>query len=300
MAKTLFNLDRQAEGKIFVWGTESAGGDALITINKGTQPVTTIVLDVKGSQSIAGDLNLLGNLNVTGNINSVSVTNTNVADITITLNDGGSTATANGAAGINVEGDTGAIIGRLVFDNTLTSKWKIGDGSAQVEIVTISGAQTLTNKSIAGSQITGNISGNAGNVSGVVLPANGGTGLSSLTAYGLIAAGTTSTGNFQQIGLGTSGHVLTSNGPGALPTFQAIAASSYWRWTTVSGTQDGVNKSFTIGNAVSAGSEIVSVNGQVLNSGASNDYVLSGTTLTFQAAFTAPAASDIIKVGGVY
>ena len=54
----------------------------------------------------------------------------------------------------------------------------------------------------------------------------GGTGISTTTAYGLIAAGTTSTGNFQQVsGTGTSGQLLTSNGAGALPTWQNAPAS---------------------------------------------------------------------------
>lgn len=56
--------------------------------------------------------------------------------------------------------------------------------------------------------------------------AGGGTGLSTTTAYGLIAAGTTSTGNFQQVsGTGNSGQLLTSNGAGALPTWQNAPAS---------------------------------------------------------------------------
>lgn len=56
--------------------------------------------------------------------------------------------------------------------------------------------------------------------------ANGGTGLTTTTAYGLIAAGTTSTGNFQQVsGTGTSGQILTSNGAGALPTWQNAPAT---------------------------------------------------------------------------
>jgi hypothetical protein len=56
--------------------------------------------------------------------------------------------------------------------------------------------------------------------------AGGGTGLSTTTAYGLVAAGTTSTGNFQQVsGTGTSGQLLTSNGAGALPTWQNAPAS---------------------------------------------------------------------------
>lgn len=56
-----------------------------------------------------------------------------------------------------------------------------------------------------------------------VAVADGGTGVSSLTAYALLAGGTTSTNPVQSLaGVGTSPQVLTSNGPGALPTFQTL------------------------------------------------------------------------------
>lgn len=55
--------------------------------------------------------------------------------------------------------------------------------------------------------------------------ASGGTGHTSLTAYSILAAGTTSTGALQQIGVGLSGQVLTSNGPGALPSMQNVAGT---------------------------------------------------------------------------
>lgn len=62
--------------------------------------------------------------------------------------------------------------------------------------------------------------------SGTVTVPQGGTGLTTLTAYALMAAGTTATGNMQQVsGVGTSGQVLTSNGAGALPTWQAAAGT---------------------------------------------------------------------------
>jgi hypothetical protein len=58
--------------------------------------------------------------------------------------------------------------------------------------------------------------------------ANGGTGVSSFTAYAVICGGTTGTGTLQSIAsVGSSGNVLTSNGAGALPTFQAAAAVDY-------------------------------------------------------------------------
>jgi hypothetical protein len=59
-----------------------------------------------------------------------------------------------------------------------------------------------------------------------VMVADGGTGVSSLTAYAPLFGGTTSTGPVQSGTVGTAGQVLTSNGAGALPTFQAPTGGS--------------------------------------------------------------------------
>jgi len=62
----------------------------------------------------------------------------------------------------------------------------------------------------------------------------GGTGLSTTTAYSVVFTGTTSTGNFQaSAGPGTSGYLLTSNGAGALPTWQAAPATGATRGQAV-------------------------------------------------------------------
>lgn len=64
-----------------------------------------------------------------------------------------------------------------------------------------------------------------------VIVADGGTGLSSTTAYAVLCGGTTSTAALQSIAsVGTSGQILTSNGVGALPTFQTVSAGE---WTTL-------------------------------------------------------------------
>jgi hypothetical protein len=54
-----------------------------------------------------------------------------------------------------------------------------------------------------------------------VVVADGGTGVSALTAFAPIFGGTTSTGAVQSGTVGTAGQVLASNGPGALPTMQS-------------------------------------------------------------------------------
>lgn len=99
--------------------------------------------------------------------------------------------------------------------------------------------QTIATKAGANGDVVGPASATDGNLAAfdgttgklikqaaTVTVAQGGTGLSTTTAYGLIAAGTTATGNFQQVsGTGTSGQLLTSNGAGALPTWQNAPAS---------------------------------------------------------------------------
>lgn len=56
---------------------------------------------------------------------------------------------------------------------------------------------------------------------GTAVVAGGGTGVTSFTAYSVVAGGTTTTGALQSVvSVGSSGQVLTSNGAAALPTWQ--------------------------------------------------------------------------------
>lgn len=64
--------------------------------------------------------------------------------------------------------------------------------------------------SISGSIVSGNISGNAANVTGTVAVTNGGTGSTSLTANNVLLGNGTSA--LQVVAPGTNGNVLTSNG----------------------------------------------------------------------------------------
>lgn len=59
-----------------------------------------------------------------------------------------------------------------------------------------------------------------------VAVADGGLGVSSLTAYGPIVGGTTSTGAVQTTGPGTAGQFFGSNGASAVPTMQALPTST--------------------------------------------------------------------------
>jgi hypothetical protein len=411
MAITLLVLDRQATGKVFSFGSTSASGQGLVTINNGTAALTNVVLDVKGSQNIAGDLNLVGNLNITGAINTQTVTNTNVTDLTITVNDGGTTPTDD-TAGIKVEGTSNTTVGGLFYKAASATKWSIGDGTTQQDVVGVSATQTLTNKTFitpnlgtpstltltnaTGLPISTGVSGLAAgaatflatpssanlaalltdetgtgsavfsNTPTLVTPILGAatgtslvlsgkldeakfadlpsasttnigaqagnygniTGSTTITAFDTVQAGIrrvvtftgvlTLTYNAVSLILPTAANITTAAGDSAtfislgsgnwictqyqratgLPL--ATGASSYFRRTVVSGTQDGVNKVFTIANALSAGSDAFYLNGQLLSNNAADDYTISGTTITLTAGFTAPSATDKLICMGNY
>jgi hypothetical protein len=61
---------------------------------------------------------------------------------------------------------------------------------------------------------------------GTAVVAGGGTGLTSTTAFTLLAGGTTSTSALQSLTAGTSGQILRSNGAAALPTWITSSGSS--------------------------------------------------------------------------
>lgn len=134
----------------------------------------------------------------------------------------------NGATYDLTSGGTGmtnpmTTTGDIIYSSSGSTPARLGIGSTG-QVLTVSGGipswQTLAG---GGNMSTSTYDSNS---DGIFTVPNGGTGLSSLTAYALMAGGTTSTGNMQQVsGLGTSGQVLTSNGTGSLPTWQTFSAS---------------------------------------------------------------------------
>ena len=118
--------------------------------------------------------------------------------------------------------------------------------------------------------------------------AQGGTGLTAATAYGVVFAGTTSTGAFQaSAGPGTATHVLPSNGPGTLPTFQALpAASNLTGAVTSVGTVTSLG-SFTSANLAGAltdetgsGSAVFSTSPTLVTPNLGTPSALVGTNIT--------------------
>ena len=113
---------------------ESSGGTGDETINIGTDSGDTI--NLRGNASVAGNLAVTGDLNITGDINSVSVTDLDVDDLTITV--------ASGAADSAAADGAGLII----------------DGASASFTYSDSGTKFVANKSIEATSFIGNLTGN--------------------------------------------------------------------------------------------------------------------------------------------
>ena len=269
------------------------GGTGAVTLTgyvKGTGTTAMTASSTIPAADISG--NISGNAaNVTG---------------TVAIANGGTGQTTKTAAFDALSPNT--TLGDIAYRGATNNVSLAGNTSATKQFLIQTGNGTVSAAPVWGNIVAGdvptlnqNTTGTAANITGVALVANGGTGLSTTTAYGVVHAGTTATGNFQNSGTpGASGTVYTSNGGTALPTWQAVSASTTFKAVTVSGTQDGVNKVFTIASSVAAGSEQIFRDGQLLTPGASNDYVISGTTVTLQAAQTAPSATRVLRAYGQY
>lgn len=97
------------------------------------------------SQDASGNVVVDGDLTVNGTTVTINAATLDVTDQNIKVNKAGNDTSADGA-GITVHRST--TDGSLVYDQTKTSKWKLGNLGSEVEVADISSAQTLTNKTI--------------------------------------------------------------------------------------------------------------------------------------------------------
>ncbi len=227
---------------------------------------------------------------------AVAITGGTITGITdLAVADGGTGASTAAAAATNLGLGTG--------------------DSPQFLAVNIGAATDTTVERVSAGDISveGNLIYRAG---GTDVPVtDGGTGLSSATAYAVLCGGTTSTGAFQSIaGLGSAGNVLTSNGAGALPTFQASAASganaalSNLASVAINTTLlPGANDGAALGSATLSFSDVFLAtdgvinfnNGDVTITHAANQLDFSGaaTAYTFNGGPVRPLANDGTALG---
>jgi hypothetical protein len=146
-------------------------------------------------------------------------------------------------AGLATSIATGAVTSDKLFDGTIATADLANSAVTDAKIA-----------AVAGSKVSGNITGNAANVTGTVAVANGGTGATTLTANNVLLGNGTSA--LQAVAPGTSGNVLTSNGTtwastapsgGGLPTTGNTAGDMlYWNGTAWVKVAAGSNNKFLV------------------------------------------------------
>lgn len=102
-------------------------------------------LTVEQDLEVKVDAVIRGNLTIEGTETVVDTTNLDVSDSEITINAGGSDATAE-EAGILVERD--GTDGKIAYDSSSPTKFKVGDLGSEDNVVGETSTQTLTNKTI--------------------------------------------------------------------------------------------------------------------------------------------------------
>ena len=246
----------------------------------------------EGAQTIAGDktfsgsMVIIGDLTVNGTTTTINTQTLDVEDAQITVNKGGTQATANAQdAGLLVEMSdaTDVMIG---YDSTLASRFKAGDVGSEAEVATVSHTQTLTNKTIDADQNTITNIENADIKAGAAIErskiangtadhvvinsaggafsseanlsiSRGGTGAGSATAGFNALSPVTTKGdiitrdvtNNIRLAVGTDGQVLTAD---------SLEASGI-KWATLSGSANWTVTSVQTGSYTAATGELVRI-----------------------------------------
>jgi len=276
------------------WGAVALGSEV-----SGTLPVAN---GGTGQTTYTDGQLLIGNS--TGNTLTKATLTGTASQVTVTNGSGSVTLSLPSSINVNTTGSAATLTtARAIYGNNF-------DGSAaltQVIASTYGGTgngftkftgpttaeKTFTLPDATATILTSNAA---------VTVAQGGTGVTSATAYALLAGGTTSTGAFQSLAsVGTSGQVLTSNGAGALPTFQTAASGGV---TSISFGTTGLTPSTTTTGAVTvAGTLAVANGGTGVTSSTGTGANVLGTAPTFTtsidsgATFGAFASSTALTIG---
>lgn len=111
-----------------------------------------VLIDDSNNVTGVNDLTIEGDLLVKGETTTINTATLDVEDANITVNKGGDDVTAEGS-GLTVE--RAGTDGSLVYDSSVSSKFKAGDVGAESEILTKDASQDVLNKTIDATSATG-------------------------------------------------------------------------------------------------------------------------------------------------
>jgi hypothetical protein len=176
-----------ATGALTVTGNETVSGTLGVT---GATTLSSTV--ATGALTVTGNETVSGTLGVTG-----------AATLSSTVATGALTVTGNET----VSGTLGVTGATSLSSATVSSTLGVTGAATLSSTLAVTGATTLT-----------------GGLNTPLVVAQGGSGVATHTAYGVIVGGTTATGATQTITPGTSGYLLTSGGASAVPTWAAASS----------------------------------------------------------------------------
>jgi len=162
---------------------------------------TTLIMTQQATVSNTGNLLVSGTLTVTGATALQStLAVTGATTLSSTVGTGALTVTGNET----VSGTLGVTGATSLSSATVSTTLGVTGAATLSSTLAVTGATTLT-----------------GGLNTPLVVAQGGSGVATHTAYGVIVGGTTSTAATQTITPGASGTILTSGGASAVPTWAA-------------------------------------------------------------------------------
>ena len=183
------------------FGALSQSGGELV-IKSGATPTAAITM-------AGADVTIAGNLTVSGTTTTVNSNTVTIGDNILVLNsDEAGTPSQN--AGIEVE--RGTSTNATLLWNESTDSWMAGVAGSEVDLVTTSGTQTLTNKTINGSQLVSGSVANAALTNNTISGKALGTNLDTLT---MAVSGTGLSGSQTYNGSAAATFTVTSNATNA-------------------------------------------------------------------------------------
>lgn len=257
----------------------SANGGIVVNVNSIELTLDGSTLSVGSSGLKLADL-ASGNILI-GNGSNVATAHALSGDVTMT--NAGVVTISNGAI-TNAKITDGTITLAKLASSSTSGQMIVTNGSNVPSYVTMSGDATVSSTGA----IT--IESNAVTTSKIADANVTLAKIQSLDATKFIIG--TASGNNTQVAM-SGDATMTEAGVVTVDSSVVVKVADIITRETPSGTQDGTNPTFVLANVPKLGTEHVFVNGLLQDAGGSNDYTISGDTITF--AFN-PEATDKIRV----